>query len=105
MAEWIHEKTVGNPFFVIQFISALVEEGVLTFDYGNGQWSWDLNTIRTKAYTDNVADLMVGKLKRLPFETQQALQQLASLGDRADFALLDMVAQQSSDVRHARLWA
>src|SRR6202795_3919347 len=66
LAELIHEKTAGNPFFVIQFISALVEEGLLTFDYGQGQWSWDLNTIRAKGYTDNVADLMVGKLKRLP---------------------------------------
>jgi adenylate cyclase len=38
-----HEKTAGNPFFAIQYISALVEEGLLTFDYGEGRWSWDLN--------------------------------------------------------------
>src|SRR5216684_4280139 len=104
LAELIHEKTAGNPFFVIQFISALVEEGLLTFDYGDGQWSWDLNTIRAKGYTDNVADLMVGKLKRLPIETQQALQLLACLGNRAEFALLEMVSQQSSNEMHARLW-
>ena len=104
LAELIHEKTAGNPFFVIQFISALVEEGLLTFDYGEGQWSWDLNTIRAKGYTDNVADLMVGKLKRLPIETQQALQLLACLGNRAEFALLEMVSQQSSDEMHARFW-
>src|ERR1700731_3165339 len=70
LAQLIHEKTAGNPFFVIQFISAIVEEGLLTFEYGEGQWSWDLNTIRAKGYTDNVADLMVGKLKRLRIETQ-----------------------------------
>jgi len=104
LAELIHEKTAGNPFFVVQFISALVEEGLLTFDYGEGQWSWDLNTIRAKGYTDNVADLMVGKLQRLPIETQQALQLLACLGNRAEFALLEMVSQQSSDEMHARFW-
>ncbi|MEA2958826.1 MAG: hypothetical protein QOJ58_4370, partial [Alphaproteobacteria bacterium] len=104
LAELIHEKTAGNPFFVIQFISALVEEDSLTFDYDQGQWSWDLNTIRAKGYTDNVADLMVGKLKRLPIETQQALQLLACLGNRAEFALLEMVSQQSSDEMHARFW-
>src|SRR3979490_3160247 len=32
LAELIHKKTAGNPFFVIQFISALVEEGLLKFD-------------------------------------------------------------------------
>ena len=104
LVELIHEKTAGNPFFVIQFISALVEEGLLTFDYGEGQWSWDLNTIRARGYTDNVADLMVGKLKRLPIETQQALQLLACLGNRAEFDLLEMVSQQSSDEMHARFW-
>jgi len=104
LAELIHEKTAGNPFFVIQFISALVEEGLLTFDYGEGQWPWDLNTIRSKGYTDNVADLMVGKLKRLPIETQQALRLLACLGNRAEFALLEMVSQQSSDEMHAQFW-
>src|SRR5207249_8909813 len=51
LAELIHEKTAGNPFFVIQFISALVEEGLLTFDYDQGRWSWELNRIHTKGYT------------------------------------------------------
>ena len=34
---------------------------------------------------------MVGKLNRLPVETQKALQQLACLGNSAEFALLAMV--------------
>jgi predicted ATPase len=29
----------GNPFFAIQFISALAEEGLLTVDHGDGRWS------------------------------------------------------------------
>ncbi len=77
LAQLIHERTVGNAFFAIQFISALAEERLLTFDYGEGRWSWDLNRIRAKGFTDNVVDLMVVKLNRLPVETQQALQLLA----------------------------
>ena len=45
------------------------------------RWSWDLERIHAKGYTDNVVDLMVGKLSRLPVETQKALQQLACLGN------------------------
>src|SRR5712672_2869660 len=45
LAELIHDKTSGNPFFAIQFLSALFEEGLLTFDYVEGRWSWDLNRI------------------------------------------------------------
>ncbi len=104
LAELIHEKTAGNPFFAIQFISALVEEGLLTFDYGEGRWSWDLNRIRAKGYTDNVVGLMVGKLNRLPVETQQVLQLLACMGNSADFALLEMVSQHSNEEMHGQLW-
>ena len=81
-----HEKTAGNPFFVIQFLSALAEEGLLAFDHDAGRWSWDLDRIHAKGYTDNVVDLMVGKLTRLPAETQKALQQLACLGNSAEIS-------------------
>ena len=101
LAQLIHEKTTGNPFFAIQFISALADEGLLSFDYGRTRWSWDLKRIHAKGYTDNVVDLMVGKLNRLPAETQQALQQLACLGNSADFDMLQMV-YQIPDRRDAR---
>src|SRR4029077_15880809 len=98
LAELIHEKTAGNPFFAILFITALADEGLLIFDYGVGQWCWDLNRICAKGYTDNVVELMVAKLNRLPVETQKALQQLASLGNSATFAVLTIVYEGSNDV-------
>jgi predicted ATPase/signal transduction histidine kinase len=104
LAELVEEKTTGNPFFVIQFISALFEEGLLIFDHAEGQWCWDLNRIHAKGYTDNVVDLMVGKLNRLPTGTQKALQQLACLGNNADFTMLRMVYQDSSEEMHGQLW-
>jgi PAS domain S-box-containing protein len=104
LAELIHEKTEGNPFFAIQFIGSLTEEGLLTFDYGRGRWSWDLSRIRAKGYTDNVVDLMVGKLNRLPIETQQALQLLACIGNSAEFDLLEMVSEHSNEEMHRKLW-
>src|SRR5712672_3569958 len=76
LAQLVHEKTGGNPFFAIQFISTLAEEGLLTYDREATRWSWDLGRIRAKGYTDNLADLMVGKLTRLTAETQKAVQQL-----------------------------
>ena len=69
-----------------------------------GRWSWDLNRIHAKGYTDNVVDLMVGKLNRLPVETQKALQQLACLGNSAEFAMLRMVYQDSEEEMHGQLW-
>ncbi|MCC8935668.1 AAA family ATPase [Bradyrhizobium sp. Arg68] len=104
LANLIYEKTEGNPFFAIQFIGSLVDEDLLTFDYGAGRWSWDLNRIRAKGYTDNVVELMVGKLNRLPVETQWALQLLACMGNSAGFDLLELVSEHSSEEMHRRLW-
>ncbi len=104
LAQLIHDKTNGNPFFAIQFISILADEGLLVFDHNKAQWSWDLNRIRTKDYTDNVVDLMVRKLKRLPPETQAALQQFACMGNSAEFDMLHMVYEGSLEEMHDRLW-
>jgi predicted ATPase len=52
LAQLVHDKTAGNPFFTVQFISALAEEGLLTFDREALQWFWDLDRIHAKRYTD-----------------------------------------------------
>jgi PAS domain S-box-containing protein len=105
LAQLVHEKTAGNPFFVIQFLHALTEESLLTFDHDAARWCWDLDRIQAKGYTDNVVDLMVGKLTRLPAETQKALQQLACLGNTAEITALSIVFGTSEDGVHAALWA
>ena len=103
LAELALEKTAGNPFFVTQFLSALVEEGLLTFDHGAARWTWDPARIHAKGYTDNVVDLMVGKLSRLSINAQDALRQLACLGIGAELAQLTIVAENSKEELHRGL--
>ena len=104
LADLVYDKTGGNPFFTIQFLTALAEEKLLFFSPGAGRWLWDLKRIRAKGYTENVVDLMVGKLVRLPPEAQEALQWLAALGNTADFALLALILGRSAEAIHAALW-
>jgi PAS domain S-box-containing protein len=104
LAQLVHEKTGGNPFFAIQFISALAEEGLLRFDHDAARWRWELDRLRAKGYTDNVVDLMVGRLTRLPVETQAALQQLACLGNVAEITMLSIVLGKSNDDIRSDLW-
>ena len=103
LAQLVYEKTGGNPFFAIQFLMALAEEGLLRFDRDAAGWIWDLGRIRAKGYSDNVVDLMVGKLQRLSGTTQAALQQLACLGNVAEIATLSVVFGQSEEEIHAAL--
>ena len=91
LARSVYARTAGNPFFTIQFISALDRERLLAFDHGSGRWSWDLERIRAKKYTDNVVDLMVGRLRQLSAPTQKTLQELACLGNEAQGTTLSVV--------------
>ena len=104
LAQLVQEKTAGNPFFVIQFLHTLAEEGLLAFDHGAARWRWDLERIHAKNYTDNVVDLLAGKLSRLLVETQQTLQQMAYLGNTAEMTMLSIVLQITEEQIHAALW-
>ena len=103
LAHLVHEKTGGNPFFAIQFLTALPEEGLLRFDPDAAAWLWDLARIRAKGYTGSVVDLMVGKLKRLSPATQTVLQQLACLGNVVEIATLSLVFGESDEEIDASL--
>src|SRR5712672_3304044 len=104
LAVLVQDKTGGNPFFAIQFFIALADEGLLAFDPVTGAWRWDINRIGAKSYTDNVMDLMAGKLKRFSSTTQEALKQLACLGNVAEFATLALVHGTTEEEMHATLW-
>jgi predicted ATPase len=104
LAQLIQEKTGGNPFFAIQLLMALAEERLLAFDPRAAMWTWDLLRIQAKRYTGDVVELMAEKLKRLPQTTQQALKQLACLGNSAKMSTLNLVYQESEESIQAELW-
>ena len=104
LAQLVHEKTGGNPFFAIQFFTALADEGLLTFDPVARAWQWDIDCIRARSYTDNVVDLMAGKLKRLSANTQEALKDLACLGNVGEIAALALVQGKTGDEIDGAFW-
>src|SRR6202040_1197276 len=104
LAELVQEKTGGNPFFAIQFFIALAEERLLVFDPVARAWQWNIDRIRAQSYTDNVVDLMAGKLKRFSPTTQEALKKLACLGNVAPTATLALVYGTTEQAMHAVLW-
>jgi PAS domain S-box-containing protein len=104
LARLMHEKTGGNPFFTIQFFTALAGEGLLAFDTGAAVWKWDLERIRAKSFTENVVDLMAEKLERLPWETKEVLKQLACFGHSAGMQTLSSVLGRSEEALHAAMF-
>src|SRR5262249_395513 len=89
----VREKTGGNPFFAIQFLTMLHRQGLITLDRAMGRWCWDVAKIQAQGYTDNVVEMMIGKLRDLPVETQEALKLCACIGATVEDDTLVLICQ------------
>src|SRR5215472_13140232 len=85
-------------------VTDLVDEQLLEFDTWKGSWKWDLDRIRGKGVTENVIDLMIGKLRRLSVATQEGLKRLACLGSSARVTTLTRVGGGSEEELHRDFW-
>ncbi|AFY81995.1 AAA family ATPase [Oscillatoria acuminata] len=104
LAELVEVKTKGNPFFVNQFLSSLYKNKVLNFESDRRCWQWDIHQIAAQNITDNVVDLMVEQVKKLPETTQTCLKLAACIGYRFDLETLALVSQKSRSETAAALW-
>lgn len=98
LAELVLLKTQGNPFFTNEFLKTLYSENLLTFDRDLRQWQWDLRQIEAMGFTDNVVELMVGQLQKLPRSVQDILATAAYLGAEFDLETLSLVKHQNPTV-------
>ncbi len=94
LARLVQQKTDGNPFFAIQFLKTLHQEQLLSFDYAAGRWRFKLEAIHNAGMTNNVIDLMVRKIQRLPNETREALKLAACIGNQFELDLLALISQR-----------
>lgn len=103
LAALIEKKTGGNAFFVTHFLTELVKRSILTYDSALHGWCWDLDKVAALSHTDNVVDLMVSRLGRLPDETKRACMLAACVGGASDVALLAGLAECSEEALHGVL--
>jgi PAS domain S-box-containing protein len=95
LADLIHKKTGGNPFFVNEFLKILYAENLINFNYDYLGWQWDITQIEDKDITDNVVDLLIAKLNKFPILTFKNLQLAACLGSEIDLNILANISHQT----------
>lgn len=92
LAHLVLRKTQGNPFFVRQFLRALHEDGYLKRSAEDGKYGWDLQAIEARSFTDNVVELMSGRVSGLSPETREAVKLAACIGNTFDLESLSAIA-------------
>ncbi|MGD1804945.1 AAA family ATPase [Dapis sp. BLCC M126] len=95
LALLVRAKTGGNPFFINEFLQALYSEKLLKFNHKSRVWEWNIKTIKNRRFTDNVVELMVGKLQKLPKLSQEILSIAAYLGAEFDLKTMTWVGKKS----------
>ncbi|MEH2089997.1 protein kinase domain-containing protein [Nostoc sp.] len=103
LAELVLRKTEGNPFFVSEFLRMLHSENLLTFDppqspFTKGGWQWNIAQIQAQNITDNVVELTLIKLKKLPENTQKILRLAACVGAEFNLDTLSIVCDQPPEM-------
>ncbi|MBF2026956.1 MAG: AAA family ATPase [Oscillatoriales cyanobacterium C42_A2020_001] len=104
LTELVYQKTKGNPFFTTQFLKALHEDKLITFNWVTGSWQCDVAQVRSLSLTDDVVEFMALQLQKLPAETQRMLKLAACIGAQFDLETLTIVSEQSHEETAAQLW-
>ncbi|MEG5171534.1 AAA family ATPase [Microcoleus sp. B3-D7] len=95
LGELVFFKTGGNPFFMNEFFKSLYTEGLLQFDLKAFRWEWDLEEIQARGLTDNVVELMAGKIQQQSEKTQETLKIAACIGNQFDLKTLASLCEKS----------
>ncbi|NEP81899.1 MAG: serine/threonine-protein kinase PknK [Okeania sp. SIO3B3] len=96
LAELVWQKTGGNPFFINEFLQELSDENLLKFDRQSKSWQWNIEEIEARRFSDNVVEMMVAKLQKLPRYSQEILSMAAFLGAEFDLKIIALITQKSS---------
>ncbi|WP_224365645.1 trifunctional serine/threonine-protein kinase/ATP-binding protein/sensor histidine kinase [Hyalangium versicolor] len=91
LAGQVHEKTGGNPFFLIQLMLTLHQDGLLART-PEGGWRWNPEGVRAKGYSDNVVDFLVGTLHQFPAQTRHLLRLAACVGNSFPLSMLAIIS-------------
>ena len=88
LADLIHRKTSGNPYFVHQFLTSLYHQRRIWFDAEEGTWNWDQDAIAATPATENVVEMLTERIQELDEQSQRALKYASLLTRRFSVALL-----------------
>jgi class 3 adenylate cyclase/tetratricopeptide (TPR) repeat protein len=90
LADAIHERTLGNPFFTEEFVQALIESGQLEGRPGGYRLVTPLERIEVPG---SVQALVASRIDRLAEREKQVLQTAAVIGREFSEPVLDAVAE------------
>jgi predicted ATPase len=89
----IYRKTLGNCFFVRQFLEMLQDHGSLSYSFQSYKWVWQIDDINARTnISTNVVDLVMGRITMLDVTTQQIFKVFGCLGSQCPVHVLHLLS-------------
>jgi predicted ATPase/nitrogen-specific signal transduction histidine kinase/tRNA A-37 threonylcarbamoyl transferase component Bud32 len=85
LARVVHEKTLGSPFYTIELLKYCYQKKLIYYNQTETRWNWNESEI---SITENVADYLIGRIKKMPLCTQELICIAACIGNNFDIKVL-----------------
>lgn len=95
LAQLVHFRSQGNPFFLNQLLLKLVGQKLIRHE--EGRWVWSLGRIREAGVTEDVVGLLISRIETLDPQAQRLLRLASCLGSKFEQRTLAMVAGMEHD--------
>jgi histidine kinase len=95
LARLVAEKAGGNPFFTAEILHRLHRRGFIRFEPEAREFRFEAAALPSLAFSDNVVELLVERMKELPEEALELIRVGACIGRELELALLARVAGKS----------
>ena len=91
----VYEKTLGNPFYVIEFLKYCNQEKLFYYDSYQKRWKCNALEIYKSKITENVVDFLLHKMQNLPGNTKELISIAACIGNQFEIKVLSAVTLKS----------
>ncbi|WP_198264960.1 trifunctional serine/threonine-protein kinase/ATP-binding protein/sensor histidine kinase [sulfur-oxidizing endosymbiont of Gigantopelta aegis] len=95
LTQVVYKKTQGNPFFVHQFMQQVKDESLLSYDFKQEHWIYELESIVQLAASENVVEFVATRLRCLEPAIINILSYAACFGHQFDLATLAKVTDST----------
>jgi signal transduction histidine kinase/tRNA A-37 threonylcarbamoyl transferase component Bud32 len=88
LSKFVMNKSQGNPFFSLEVIRQLVDEGALTYHEAQKHWQPDWEKVKSIAISPTIVDIVLRRVDALDHESLELLSYAAVMGREFEVSLL-----------------
>lgn len=102
LAAIVFKKALGNPFYLTAYLTELWQQKLIYYNISEGRWDWSL--LKIQPVDEDVVEIMINKVLRLPKETQRVLIMASCIGNQFHLKFLSILCGQSLNNTARDLW-